>query len=473
MKSTLISKEIREKFKYCFECGICTANCPMVELLSVTEYNPRTLLQQVIVEPEKAIGGSRIWLCAWCYRCHKKCPQGLKLPEIFQRIKDEATRQGQLAGYKKAVMAITDNVPLPAICWHTCFHPERAFGKGKNAEDSRGFTTEIITEEGKNATATKWKVAIVGSGPAGLTTAFELARNGYSVTVFEQQSSPGGMLRKSMPRYRLPTKVLDDEINRIRRLGVEIRTSARIGKDLPFKDLLEEYESVFIAVGAHRGRRLGIAGEDAEGVLNALDFLWKANADEPIGVGKRVVVIGGGNVAVDAARMALHMKAEKVVLLYRRSREEMPANPWEVKEAEDEGLIIEFQSAPKKVLTRNSVVVGLECVRMSLGELDETGRRKPIPIDNTEFTVDADTVIVGIGESPETSFLPKQINRERNQRILVNPITLETTMDGVFAGGDAVTGPATVIEAVLAGKKAACSIMKRLTMKRGRTDSDE
>ncbi|MEE8631720.1 MAG: FAD-dependent oxidoreductase, partial [Candidatus Bathyarchaeia archaeon] len=193
----------------------------------------------------------------------------------------------------------------------------------------------------------------------------------------------------------------------------------------------------------------------------------------PIGVGKRVVVIGGGNVAVDAARMALHMKAEKVVLLYRRSREEMPANPWEVKEAEDEGLIIEFQSAPKKVLTRNSVVIGLECVRMSLGELDETSRRKPIPIDNTEFTVDADTVIVGIGESPETSFLPKQINRERNQRILVNPITLETTMDGVFAGGDAVTGPATVIEAVLAGKKAACSIMKRLTMKRGRTDSDE
>jgi formate dehydrogenase major subunit len=280
------------------------------------------------------------------------------------------------------------------------------------------------------------------------------------------------MLRKSMPRYRLPTKILDDEIKRIRRLGVEIRTSARIGKDLLFKALLEEYESVFIAVGAHRGRRLGIAGEDAEGVLNALDFLWKANADEPIGVGKRVVVIGGGNVAVDAARMALHMKAEKVVLLYRRSREEMPANPWEVKEAEDEGLIIEFQSAPKKVLTRNGVVVGLECVRMSLGELDETGRRTPIPIDKTEFTVDADTVIVGIGESPETSFLPKQINRERDQRILVNPITLETSMEGVFAGGDAVTGPATVIEAVLAGKKAACSIMKRLTMKRGRTDSD-
>lgn len=151
----------------------------------------------------------------------------------------------------------------------------------------------------------------------------------------------------------------------------------------------------------------------------------------------------------------------------------MPANPWEVKEAEDEGLIIEFQSAPKKVLTRNSVVVGLECVRMSLGELDETGRRKPIPIDNTEFTVDADTVIVGIGERPETSFLPKQIDREGDQRILVNPITLETSMEGVFAGGDAVTGPATVIEAVLAGKKAACSIMKRLTMKRGRTDSDE
>lgn len=473
MKSTLISKEIREKFKYCFECGICTANCPMVELLSVTEYNPRTLLQQVIVEPEKVIGGSMIWLCAWCYRCYKKCPQGLKLPEIFQKIKDEATRQGQLAGYKEAVMAITDNVPLPTICWRTCFHPDRAFGKGGTAEDSRDFTTEIIIEERKSAAATKRKVAIVGSGPAGLTAAFELAKNGYSVTVFEQQSSPGGMLRKSMPRYRLPTKVLDDEINRIRRLGVEIRTSARIGEDLLFKDLLEEYESVFIAVGAHRGRRLGIAGEDAEGVLNALDFLWKANADEPIGVGKRVVVIGGGNVALDAARMALHMKVEEVVLLYRRSREEMPANPWEVKEAEDEGLIIEFQSAPKKVLTRNGVVVGLECVRMSLGELDETCRRKPIPIDNTEFTVDADTVIVGIGERPETSFLPKQIDREGDQRILVNPITLETSMDGVFAGGDAVTGPATVIEAVLAGKKAACSIMKRLTMKRGRTDSDE
>jgi heterodisulfide reductase subunit A len=471
MKSTLISEEVREKFKYCFECGICTANCPMVELLTASEYNPRALLQQVIVEPEKTVGESRLWLCAWCYRCYRKCPQGLKLPEIFQKIKEAATKEGRSAGYERAIRTITGNVPLSAICWHTCFHPERALGKEKANEDARNSIT-FAAEVRNVPTITKEKVAIIGSGPAGLTAAFELAKNGFATTVFEQQSLPGGMLRKCMPRYRLPTPILDDEIQRITNLGVKIKTNVRIGKDLQFKDLLREYGSVFIAVGAHRGRQLGIAGEDADEVLNALEFLWKANVGELISAGKRVAVIGGGNVAVDAARTALQMKAEEVILLYRRSREEMPANPWEVKEAEGEGLKIEFQSAPKKVLTRNGVVVGLKCVRMSLGDLDETGRRKPVPIDDSEFTVNVDTVIVGIGESPETAFLPQQIDRERDQRILVNPITLETSLKGVYAGGDAVTGPATVIEAVLAGKKAACSIMKHLTVKK-EVDPDE
>ena len=305
-------------------------------------------------------------------------------------------------------------------------------------------------------------MAVIGSGPAGLTAAVKLAEKGYCVTVFESLPEPGGMLRKCIPDYRLPKNVLDDEIKSVKEMGVEIKTNVTVGKDLKFDDLWREgYKAVFIGVGAHKPRKIRLKGEELEGVMHALDFIWKTNKGEKVELGEKVAVIGGGNVAVDAARTALHLGAREVTILYRRSRDEMPANPWEVAEAEKEGVKIEFLVSPLEVLGENGRVKAVKCIKMRLGEVDETGRRKPEPIEGSEFTAEFDTVILAVGEKPDLSFLPEEIEVSEG-KILVNPFTMETTMPGVFAGGDAVTGPATVIEAILAGMKAAESIDKYL-----------
>jgi heterodisulfide reductase subunit A len=267
------------------------------------------------------------------------------------------------------------------------------------------------------------------------------------------------MLRKCIPEYRLPKQVVSKEVQFIKDLGVEIKTGVTVGKDLNFDDLSKEgFKAIFIGSGAHKSQKLKIEGGDLKGVVHALDFLWSVNCGEKVEIGKNVVVVGGGNVAVDAAKTALRHGADKVTVLYRRSREEMPANPWEANEAEGEGIEIEFLVAPKKILGENGRVSALDCVRMQLGEPDESGRRKPMPIEGSEFTQETDMVILAIGETPDLEFLPKTVELSEDGTIWVNPITLETSVPGVFAGGDAVTGPATVIEAIRAGKRAAESI---------------
>jgi NADPH-dependent glutamate synthase beta subunit-like oxidoreductase len=267
------------------------------------------------------------------------------------------------------------------------------------------------------------------------------------------------MLRKCIPEYRLPKQVLQKDIQFIKDLGVEIKSDVAIGRNLSFDALKrEENKAIFIGVGAHKSQNLKIESGDLKGVINALDFLWNVNCGEKTEIGKSVAVIGGGNVAIDAAKTALRLGADEAIILYRRSREEMPANPWEIKEAEDEGVKIEFLVAPKKISGENGRVSGIECVRMQLGEPDESGRKKPIPIEGSAFTQKVDMVILAIGEAPDLEFLPKEIELNDDGTIWVNPITMETSMQGVFAGGDAVTGPTTVIEAICAGKRAAESI---------------
>ncbi|MCW4052036.1 MAG: FAD-dependent oxidoreductase [Candidatus Bathyarchaeota archaeon] len=463
MKPELVPKAILEKTKYCFECGICTAACPMTELLS-HKYNPRSLLQKILTEPKKALTEEKLWLCAWCYRCYKQCPQGLKPPEIFQIIKEEAVKQNRFEGFEKAASVIEAKIPFSTICLHTCFHPDRA---GVSDEKIGNVVTNLTSSSTDDAdreviTGKREKVAIVGSGPSGLTLAHELVKRGHSITVFEELPAAGGMLRKSMPGFRLPKKDLEKEIRLLEESGVEIRTNTRIGKDIKFDDLWREgYKAVFVAVGAHKSRKLGIDGQNSEGVVDALEFLWNVNTQKEVKIGSNVGVIGGGNVAVDAARTALRHGAQKVTILYRRSREEMPANPWEILEAEKEGIAIEFLALPRRIL-RKDKSLELECVRVKLGEPDDTGRRIPSPIEGSEFSIQLDTIIVAIGESPETSFLPKKVEVDKGNRILVNPLTMETSMEGVFAGGDAVTGPASVIEAILTGKRAAYTIIHYL-----------
>jgi NADH-quinone oxidoreductase subunit F len=445
-----------EKLKYCFECGICTASCPMNELLPNT-YNPRMMIERIYHSPKEALRDPALWLCAWCYRCYRHCPQKVKLPEVLLEVRKIAKRQGILNGYDQAMKLISEEIAFPASLGAICLHPERAElelpmkGSDRDAASKRRKPRAKSEDE-----ATMDKVAVIGAGPAGLTAAHELAKKGYPVTVYEASSHAGGMLRECIPEFRLPKSIVDAEIEQIRRTGVEIQTGTTLGKDFSFSDLWQKgFKAVFVSVGAHKTRKLRVEGESLEGVFDALEFLRLTNESESVDLGKHVVVIGGGNVAIDSARTALRSGAKEATILYRRSMEEMPANPYEIKEAEHEGVKVGFLAAPKRILGQNGHVSGVECVKMELGEPDESGRRAPKPIEGSEFTVLADSVILAIGEAPDVSFLPKEIEVTENNTVAVEPFSVITSQPGVFAGGDCVSGPATVIEAIVAGKKAA------------------
>ncbi len=469
MRSTEITfsrKEVKslldvERLAHCFECGICTASCSMVELIR-KDYNPRALLEGIFLSPEEILTSCEIWLCAWCYSCQRHCPQALRIPEILLSMRAIAAKHEFTKAIDDALQKIVENVPLPLVTIFTCFHPERA-GVDRNnilkkmEQKYVGFLKKA--KESRNVKDSGKKVAVIGSGPAGLAVAREIVLKGHEVTVFEALAEAGGMLRKCIPEQRLPKAIVAKEVQLLQSLGVEIETGVTVGKGLSFEDLWEKgYQAIFVGVGAQKSQRLKIEGEDLEGVVDALDFLWRVNIGHEIEVGKKVAVIGGGNVAVDAARTALQCGAYEVTMWYRRSHEEMPANPWEVKAAETEGVKIEFLVAPRKFLGENGRVYAIELVRMQLGEPDESGKRKPIPIEGSEFIQKTDMVILAIGEVPGVEFLPKEIELNEDGTIWVNPITMETSLQGVFAGGDAVTGPATVIEAICAGKRAATSI---------------
>jgi NADH-quinone oxidoreductase subunit F len=287
---------------------------------------------------------------------------------------------------------------------------------------------------------------------------------GYPVTVFEALPKAGGLLRVGIPEFRLSRAVLDTEIQHIEKLGVNIKTNVLFGKDVTIDSLFKDgYKAVFIAIGAQKSRELRIKGEQLKGVVHAIDLLKDINLGKKVELGNKVAVIGGGNVAIDAARNVLRLGVKEVTILYRRSKEEMPANSWEVREAEKDGVKIQFLTAPKRILSKDGQLVAVECIRMELGEPDESGRRRPIPVEGSEFTVELDTLILAIGESPDYSLLPEAIKITEQKTIIVNPLTLETSISGVFAGGDVVTGPATVVEAIVAGKKAANSINDYLT----------
>jgi len=468
MVSDELLKELldAEKLKYCFECGKCTASCPMVELFP-QKYNPRTLLERIFLNSEKVLSDEELWLCAWCYRCYRRCPQGLKVPEVLLALKKIAKEKGYLQGFEKALKIVEEEIPFPSsFCW-VCLHPERAkIDKKTIANFLRGLTINYGRGRRTPTKTQKEKIAIVGSGPAGLTVAHELVKKGYSVTVFESSPEPGGMLRKCIPEYRLPKGLLDAEIQRLKSFGIKFRTNTAIGKDLTLNDLLRAgCKAVFVATGAHESGKLRVEGEELNGVVHALNFLNEVNLGKRVKLKGKVVVVGGGNVAMDAARTAHRLSAKEVHIFYRRSKEEMPANPWEIKEAEEEGIKFQFLVAPKRIVGKEGRVTAIECVRMKLGEPDESGRRKPIPVEGSEFLVELDTLILAIGETPNLSFLPKEVEITQENTIAVDPFTMETTKEGIFAGGDVVSGPASVAEAIVAGKRAAESIDRYIKSK--------
>ncbi|MCW4055750.1 MAG: FAD-dependent oxidoreductase, partial [Candidatus Bathyarchaeota archaeon] len=423
-----------EKLKYCFECGICTASCPVAELFP-GQYNPRTLLHSLPQGKDETLDSAELWLCAWCYRCYRRCPQSLKLPEIFQVVRRFAAEHGRVEGFGKALEMIRGSIPIPASCCHVCFHPERAIEDDQLVSDTIQHAV-FDYEANKRKPARRKrprkgteKVAVIGSGPAGLSAAQDLAKKGYSVTIFEAQSHPGGMLRRCIPKYRLPRSVLDLETERMKEAGIAFKTGTAIGKDVAIDKLLQKgFKAVFVATGAHEERRLRIEGERLDNVFHALTFLESANTEDDVELGDRVSVIGGGDVAVDSARTALKLGAKEVTILYRRSRDEMPANPWETKEAEEEGVGIKFLVAPIRITGENGKSTKIECIRLELGELDNTGRRRPVPIQGSEFTVETDAVIVAIGQAPNLAFLPEGVEVTRRRTIAVSPFTSETSL---------------------------------------------
>ena len=454
-----------EKLKYCDDCGTCTASCPVVKI--IPEYNPRVFFGNVLLNQKNVLAGVELWLCACCYRCYERCPQGSNLPELWRSAREVAVEQGVTDADKlrEALKLLREKILFPVVYSWLCLRP----CEENSAVDKLVVATlqRFIFDYKKEKTVPvpktrEEKIAIIGSGPAGLTAAYDLVRKGYPVTVFESLSEPGGMLRVGIPEYRLPREMLDAEIQYLKDLGVEIRTKTSIGRDATFSDLLQEYKALFIAVGAHKTRNLRIEGEEMRGVVHALDLLGEVNMGRKVRLGERVAVIGGGNVAMDAARTALRLGAKEVVVLYRRSRNEMPANPREVKEAESEGVKIQFLVSPKRILGKEGRATAVECIRMELGKPDETGRRRPIPVKGSEYIAKFDTIIPAVGETPDLSLLPKDIQVTGRNTVAVDSSTMETSLPGVFAGGDAVSGPATIAEAVAAGKRAAISIRRYL-----------
>jgi len=403
--------------------------------------------------------------------CRNACPAGVDVPRYIEMI-----QRGQ---YAKAVEIIRERNPFPAVCGRVCDHP--CEGKCKRAQIDEPMAIRSLkrfaadyelehwdelyfNEETPPVTKLNKPVAIVGGGPSGLTAAYYLAQWGYPVTLFEAAPVLGGMPALTIPEYRLPKGILNKEIERTVK-GVNVITDFRVGRDVSLKELRRQFEAIYLAVGTHKGLTMEIEGENLDGVLNALDFLKRVNLKQPVKVGKRVVVVGGGNSAIDAARVALRMGAEEVRILYRRSRKEMPAIEQEIQDALDEGIKLHCLTVPMKILgDEYGRVLGMECSRMDLGEFDRSGRRRPVLREGSRFRIDVDTVIMAIGMAGDWIELEKEMPElfERGRVYRQKDESLMTRTPGIFAGGDCARGADTVIWAIAEGRKAALAIDRYL-----------
>lgn len=410
--------------------------------------------------------------------CRAACPLGIRVQGFVSLL-----AKGKV---DEALSLINEAAPLAGVLGRVCTHPcEEDCKLGE--VDSPVFIRALHRYAADNAAgginykhkapagSRKHKIAIVGSGPAGLTAAWELARCGYLPTIFESHAVVGGMLATGIPRFRLPREVREREVEAIKALGVDIKTGIVVGRDVTISDLKErEYEAFFLAIGAHENNRLNIPGEDLEGVMDGISLLFTLNLKVGVSVGSNIVVVGGGNSAVDSARTAKRQSKGTVRILYRRTAEEMTAVKEDIEEALKEGVLIEYLTAPVEILGDGSRVTGIRCQRMALGTEESDGRRRPEPIPGSEFAIDCDHVVAAIGQRPHASVLHmKGLDIARDDgTITVDPLTLQTNIPGIFAGGDCVTGPNNVVEAVSAGLRGAESIDRYLSghdLREGRT----
>ena len=415
-------------------------------------------------------------------KCVEGCPVSINIPEFISHIKEN-----DIEGAAKEIAKYSS---LPAVCGRVCPQESQCEGKcvlgikgepiaiGKLEKYAADWARENNVDVSFKEESNNIKVAIIGSGPAGLTCAGDLAKKGYDVTIFEALHEPGGVLVYGIPEFRLPKEeVVKAEIDNIKKLGVKIETNVIVGRTITIDEILndEGFKAVFIGSGAGLPKFMGIPGENANGVFSANEFLTRVNLmkafkedyDTPVKVGKRVAIVGGGNVAMDAARTALRLGAESHIV-YRRSESELPARQEEVHHAKEEGVVLDILTNPVEILSdENGWVKGIKCVKMELGEADDSGRRRPVPVEGSEFVMDVDTVIMSLGTSPNPLISSTTDGLETNKWkcLIADEETGLTTKEGVYAGGDAVTGAATVILAMGAGKKAAKAIDEYLQEK--------
>ncbi|MCK5783198.1 MAG: FAD-dependent oxidoreductase [Desulfobacterales bacterium] len=440
----------REK---CVGCGACEAACPK-SILEVRTVSQRLLHLNAY---DDALAP-----------CAQTCPAEIDIPRYIGHI-----RKGE---YEAAVNTIRERNPLLLACGRVCPHPCESYCR-RGVEDEpvsinqlKRFVADYEMNSGKRfpiecAPDTGNRVAIIGGGPAGLSCAYFLRRIGHRPEIFEAMPKLGGMLRYGIPEYRLPKKVLDWEIEGILNLGIDDHTNVRLGVDFDFGSLIASgFDAVFFSVGAWNDYNLGIPGEDLTGCFTGIDFLAKIGNNENVRIGQRVAVIGGGNTAIDCCRTLLRKGVDKVYLVYRRTRKEMPANEVEIIASEHEGIDFVFLAAPNKVVgDEKNQVTGLEYLKMELGEPDASGRRRPVPVEGSETVLDVDMIITAIGQSPLLAFRGKgdrldELEITRWKTIEVEPATCQTNVPYIFAAGDAATGPSLVVTAIGGGRKAARSI---------------
>lgn len=439
--------------------------------------------------------------------CQAACPAHTAVPQyiraILERDPGKAYEINQRANLLPGILGRVCNHPCEKVCRRSRFDAPVSICALKRfaADNTPGPKEEAGPDKGPASadklkrldSRTKGSVAILGGGPVGLTVAYDLVRRGVRVVVFEASSVLGGMLYLGIPEYRLPRDVIAKELDSLLAHGIEVRMSQPVGREEDFKKLMQDFDAILVAVGAHKGLKLNIPGEDEfDGFLDCIDFLRDVNLGQKVNPGDRIVVIGGGNSAIDSARTAVRLAVEggsmadeivlqaadtarsalrigssHVTILYRRSREEMPANAWEIDEAEIEGVDINYLTAPVRVLGEGGRIRGMECIRMKLGEPDDSGRRRPVKIEGSEFQIPCDVVISAISQEADFSFFPEDLGIEKDRwgTPVVDSETLATSVPGIFAAGDAVTGPRTVIEAISAGHKAAESIYRHIEKK--------
>ena len=471
-------------YNLCIACGRCIRACR--DLRGINALDFKEIDGFKVAGPVKATYEESG--CKYCFTCVEVCPVGA-LVDKQARYRAISEWEGYVVPcsyacpahidvpryinyiargkYPEALAVVREKVPFPGSLGRVCIHPcEQACRRSKLNEPicikflkryAADHDNELWKKNNKVLPPTGNKVAVIGSGPAGLTAAFYLAKQGHGVTVFEALPRTGGMMRVGIPAYRLPREILDSEIDEIKNVGVEIKVNQRIES---IDDLLQQgFDAVFIGIGDHKGSKMGAEGEDLPGVLDGVGFLRTVALGQEFKIGKKVAIIGGGNSAIDCARVALRVGSSDVTIVYRRTRVEMPAAPEEVEAAIHEGIKIVFLAAPNKI-TRKGDRLSMECIKMRLGEPDASGRRSPVRIPGSEYVEEYDNIIAGIGQASD---IPAKFDVAVNRgNIKANDKTLETSRKGVFAGGDIVTGPASVIRAIAQGRMAAASIDKYL-----------